>query len=203
MKKDSLFYTVAVTALAAFLFVFLLSLANSATKERVNGNNRILMAKAYLKAVGIDVADDSNVEEKFKSVFPDFDADEPIHKTVVAGETVLVAPFQGNGLWGTITGVLGMNGDCTRIVGMEILSHSETPGLGGRIDEAWFKNQFSGENVSNGLQIVRGTGKGDTNPENGEVDGITGATRTSDSLQVIINQQIKFMKSAAGGNGNE
>jgi len=199
MKKDSLIYTVLVTAVAAFLFVFLLSLANSATSEKVAENQRILEARAYLTAAGIGVTEDMDVEKELRSVFPRFDGEKPYQETTLNGEKLIVAPFQGSGLWGTITGVLGMNADFSRIVGMEILSHSETPGLGGRIDEAWFKDQFKGEYVVEGVKIRQGGGSGDSDRENGEVDGITGASRTSDSLQQIINDQIEKMKIAKGG----
>ncbi|MBN2657582.1 MAG: FMN-binding protein [Spirochaetales bacterium] len=199
MKKDSLIYTVLVTAVSAFIFVFLLSLANGATSEKVAENQRVLEAKAYLTAAGIAVKEDMDVEKELMTVFPQFDSARPYQETTLNGKKLIVAPFQGSGLWGTIYGVLGMSADFSRIVGMEILSHSETPGLGGRIDEAWFKDQFSGEYAVDGIVIRHGGGKGDTDKDNGEVDGITGASRTSDSLQQIINDQIDKMKSAKGG----
>ncbi len=78
------------------------------------------------------------------------------------------------------------------------LNH-ETPGLGGRIDEAWFKEQFKGEYAANGIVVKHGGSGGDTDPDNGQVDGITGASRTSDSIQVIVNQQIDKIKIELGG----
>lgn len=201
MNRDKLTYTVIFTAISAFIFVFLLSLANGATKARVEENNRILEARAYLKAAGIEVTEEMDVEKEFQSVFPGFDRNLSMQQTRINGETVYISPFQGSGLWGTITGVLGMNSDFSRIVGFEILTHSETPGLGGRIDEEWFRDQFKGELVTGGIKVRQGSGKGDTDKDNGLVDSITGATRTSDSIQVIINDQIEIMKSAEGGAG--
>ncbi len=199
MKKDSITYTVIVAAVSAFAFVFFLSLANGATKEKVAENNRILEAKAYLAAAGIPAGDDADAEALFKKAFPAFDPAKPYQETSIDGEKIVVSPFQGSGLWGTIAGVLGMTSDFSHIVGLEILSHSETPGLGGRIDEDWFKDQFKGENAERGIVIRKGTGKADTDKDNGEVDGITGASRTSDSLQVIINRKIDELKAAKGG----
>lgn len=200
MKKDTLSYTVIFTAISAFVFVFLLSLAYGATKGRVEKNNEIIEAKAYLTAVGITVTKDMDVQEEFHNVFPEFDKSKPFQVIEINGETIVVSPFQGNGLWGTITGVIGLISDFNRIVGFEIISHSETPGLGGRIDESWFKNQFQGEFVGNGLVVTQSGGSGgDTDAENGVVDGITGASRTSDSIKLIVNQQIAKMKSAYGG----
>ena len=199
MKKDGLFYTVLVSIVSAFLFVFLLSLAYGATKGKVDENQRLTEARAYLVAAGILVEEGMDIEETFNAKFPGFDPDESYQTTTVNGKSVIVSPFQGNGLWGTITGVIGMTSDLDRIVGLEIVSHVETPGLGGRIDESWFKTQFSGEYAVNGIIVKHGGSGGDTDPDNGRVDGITGASRTSDSVQVIVNQQIDFLKSELGG----
>jgi Na+-transporting NADH:ubiquinone oxidoreductase subunit C len=203
MKKDSLVYTVIVSVFSAFIFVFLLSLAYGATKGKVEENQKLTEARAYLVAAGISVEEGIDIEETFNSNFPDFDSNELWQKTVVNGTSVIVSPFQGNGLWGTITGVIGMTANLERVVGFEIVSHVETPGLGGRIDESWFKEQFRGEYAVNGIEVQHGGSGGDTDPDNGRVDGITGASRTSDSIQVIINQQIDMLRSELGGVTNE
>lgn len=199
MKKDSIAYTIIVAALSSFIFVFLLSLADGATKGKVAENNRILEARAYLAAAGTPAGEGADAEALFKAAFPAFDPGKPYQETSINGETIIVSPFQGSGLWGTITGVIGMTADFSRIVGLEILSHSETPGLGGRIDEAWFKDQFKGEYAAKGIVIRKGTGKGDADKDNGTVDGITGASRTSDSVQAIVNRKIEELKAAKGG----
>ncbi len=199
MKKDSLLYTVIISVVSAFLFVFLLSLAYGATKGKVEENQRLIEARAYLVAAGIEVDEDMDIEASFNSSYPNFDIESAYQTTIVNGKAVVVSPFQGNGLWGTITGVIGMTSDLQRIVGFEIVSHVETPGLGGRIDEAWFKEQFKGEYAAKGIVVKHGGSGGDTDPDNGQVDGITGASRTSDSIQVIVNQQIDKIKIELGG----
>ncbi|MEA1910324.1 MAG: FMN-binding protein [Spirochaetota bacterium] len=199
LNKDGLVYTVIISVVSAFLFVFLLSLAHGATKGKVEENQKLTEARAYLVAAGIEVDEDIDIEAVFNTNFPKFDAESTYQTTTVNGKSVVVSPFQGNGLWGTITGVLGMTADLQRIVGFEIVSHVETPGLGGRIDEVWFKEQFKGEFAGNGIIVKHGGSGGDTDPDNGEVDGITGASRTSDSIQVIVNQQIDKIKLELGG----
>ena len=181
------------------VFVFLLSLAYGATKGKVEENQRLTEARAYLVAVGITVDEEMDIEASFNSTFPNFDTGAAYQTATVNGKAVVVSPFQGNGLWGTISGVIGMTSDLQRIVGFEIVSHVETPGLGGRIDEEWFKEQFNGEYAADGIIVKHGGSGGDTDPDNGQVDGITGASRTSDSVQVIVNQQIERIKSELGG----
>lgn len=98
-------------------------------------------------------------------------------------------------MWGTITGVLAVDQAVNKIVGMDIISHNETPGLGGRIDEPWYKNQFNGELLSpNGTITVGPGGSGDTNHQNHEIDGITGASRTSSLMGIIINKQLALFR---------
>lgn len=199
MKKDGLFYTVLFSFLVTFVFVFILSLAYGATKDRVAENNRLIEARAYLSAAGISVSNPAETEDVFKKKFPDFNPDAPYNETIVNGKSIIVSPFKGNGLWGTITGVIGVTKDVTRMVGLAIISHNETPGLGGRIDEPWFKDQFRGENIKNGIEVRHGGGAGDNDPDNGEVDGITGASRTSSAIEVIVNNKIEVLKEELGG----
>ena len=200
MKKDGVFYTVVFSFIVAFVFVFFLALAYGATKERVAENSRLIVARAYLKAAGITSDDDPEIiEDVFKESFPDFDSDAPFNETVVRGQRIIVSPFQGKGLWGTIAGVIGVTDTLKRIVGLSIISHNETPGLGGRIDETWFQNQFRGEDITKGIKVRRGSGSGDPDPDNGIVDGITGASRTSSAIEVIVNNKLDELKQELGG----
>lgn len=194
MKKDSLVYTVIFSFTITFILVFILSLAAAYTGERVEKNQALSTARAYLLASGIEIEEGANVEELFRKTFNmDTPGSEPI-RAVVGDLPVIVSPFSGKGLWGTITGVIAVDNTFSRIVGMEITSHSETPGLGGRIEEDWFKEQFRGESISTDIMVVQSGGMGDTDPDNGILDGITGATRTSESMQNIINNQVKTLK---------
>jgi Na+-transporting NADH:ubiquinone oxidoreductase subunit C len=101
--------------------------------------------------------------------------------------------FSGNGLWSTIKGVIAVNETLTRILGIDFIEQGETPGLGGRIEESWFKEQFHGEIIVNGTLLFRigSPNPGDTDKENGSVDAITGATSTSRSLETILQRALK------------
>lgn len=197
MKKDSLTYTVIFSFSITFIFVFVLSLVASLTNKRVELARKIAIEKAYLTASGVNIPEGKDIQEIFTNTFSvDFPGDEPL-RADIDGRSIVVSPFEGEGLWGTITGVIALENTFDRIVGVEITSHSETPGLGGRIDEDWFKDQFKGERADTDLKIVQSGGQGDTDPENGILDGITGATRTSQALENIINRQIRSLKGDA------
>ncbi len=194
MKKDSLVYTVIFSFTITFILVFILSMAAAYTGERVEKNQALSTARAYLLASGVEVQEGTNIEELFRKTFNvDTPSSDPI-TAMINDVPVIVSPFSGKGLWGTITGVIAVDNTFNRIVGMEITSHSETPGLGGRIEEEWFKEQFRGESISEDIVVVQSGGMGDTDPDNGILDGITGATRTSESMQNIINNQVKTLK---------
>ncbi|MDA3850404.1 MAG: FMN-binding protein [Spirochaetaceae bacterium] len=200
MKKDGFLYTVIFSFIVAFVFVFFLSLANQITKPIVEATQKAGFYTSVLNAAGIDPGND--VKATFDAAFPGEDPDVvDLFTTQWNGQSILVRRFSGPGLWGTITGVLAVNGQVDQIIGLEIISHSETPGLGGRIEEDWFKNQFRGENIPSGRIVVKkGTGEVDNNPNNQQVDGITGASLTSKSMETIINDTIQRIKLEAGGN---
>ncbi|MCK5735709.1 MAG: FMN-binding protein, partial [Spirochaetaceae bacterium] len=65
----------------------------------------------------------------------------------------------------------------------------------GRIEEDWFKDQFRGEVIpENGITVRKGEGGSDKDPDNGVVDGVTGASLTSTAMEVIVNNQIAELR---------
>ncbi|NBF39337.1 MAG: FMN-binding protein [Spirochaetes bacterium] len=198
MNKQSTIYSMVFMFIVAFAFVFLLSLTNEATREMVELNQEVARKRAVLSALGIESLSDEEVLSRFEDVEQLDRDDTTIFRATVDGETVYAKEFAGSGLWGTIEGVLGVNGEVSRTVGLEIINHNETPGLGGRITEAWFKEQFAGEQIAE-AGIAFTAGDGDTDPANSEVDGITGATRTTESMERIVNSEIDRIDSLLGG----
>ncbi len=77
--------------------------------------------------------------------------------------------------------------DMETLKGIEVLDHSETPGLGGRITEDQFKKQFVGKKLRPKILVV----KGRTTEGANEVDAITGATNTSRGIESFINDAMK------------
>ncbi|MDA3833973.1 MAG: FMN-binding protein, partial [Spirochaetales bacterium] len=61
-------------------------------------------------------------------------------------------------------------------------SQNETPGLGARIEEDWYQNQFSGKR---GPFTMVKEGEAD-GPQ--EINAITGASRTSEAMLNIMNR---------------
>ena len=108
----------------------------------------------------------------------------------------LAVPLAGMGLWGPVKGVLALEPDETTILGLRFYQQEETPGLGGEIGSAWFTSKFKGKKIESsdgraGFRIV----KPGTQTDENSVDGITGATMTSDRIQAILSQAAQQLVS--------
>ena len=201
MNKEGLGYTVAFAFGITFVCVFLLALANEGTKDIVAKNAEVARQKAILSAMDVAFASDQEAEKLFKDVKAATKDGKEYFSIDKNGKPVYARQFSGSGLWGTITGILAVNEDASKIVGLQILSHSETPGLGGRIDEAWFKDQFKGEVIKDGKIVVTSGAEAGTlkkDPNDGMLDGITGASRTSQAMGTLVNQDIGELKALLG-----
>ncbi len=200
MNKQSLIYTVIFTFIVSFFFVLLLSFANEGTREQVALNQQVRRQQAILNALGISYEGPQDVLTKFEAVEEVSRGEERFYRTTIDGRQVFAKEFNGSGLWGNINGILAVDEGVNQTVGMEIISHNETPGLGGRIDEPWFKEQLRGETIVNGTIRIGDAGEGDEDSGNGTIDAVTGATRTSDAMQVILNNELATIADALGGN---
>ncbi len=196
MRKDSIIYTVLFTFVVCLLFVLPLALANELTKARVAANRDLAERRAVLSALGLLPAgaklDAEGIEALWSAKVVPMPELRPklFRSSSVDGEHYALE-LGGAGLWGRIEAVLATDASVSRIVGLEILSHNETPGLGGRIDEAWFKAQFRGESIKDGgISLVQGQDSGDKDPDNGRVEAITGASLTSGFVKTIVDRGI-------------
>ena len=195
MNRQSLLYTVPFTFVVAFVFVALLALSNEGTRVRTAQNQEIAEKTAFLEAFGMATRKDQDPLALYDAAVAVNRVDGlTFYETGAGVEKKRAVRFSGAGLWGTISGVMAVDSSLSRILGMRIIDHNETPGLGGRIAEDWFQEQFSGERIVDGRIRIRGSG--DRDPENGIVDAVTGATRTSQAMQAILNESIQSLQGA-------
>lgn len=92
-----------------------------------------------------------------------------------------------NGYGGDIKISLGIRTDGT-VTGMEILSISETAGLGMKADESAFKDQYKDKNVEQFAYTKVGA------TADNEIDAISGATITTKAVTGAVNAGIFFAK---------
>ena len=111
----------------------------------------------------------------------------PVH-IVRQGEDLLlvVLPVYGTGYQSTIRAYLALEGDLNTIAAISIYEQGETPGLGTRITDPAWQGQWAGKHVADDAGEVRiGVVRGAPGNEY-EVDGITGATRSSMGVSNLV-----------------
>ena len=96
-------------------------------------------------------------------------------------------PAQGNGYQGVIKLMIGLSPDLVEITGISILEQVETPGLGGRISEQAFQEQFKGVKTDPEVGYV----KNQAPEKDTDVQAVTGATISSRSVVTIINRSVE------------
>jgi len=108
-----------------------------------------------------------------------------------------IIPINTRGLWGKIQGYLAFENDGRTVSGFSVFSHSETPGLGGEIESAWFQKNFKGKKILNSQDqfVSVGIAKGKTENlpkelQANHVDGISGATLTGKYLSEGIKENL-------------
>lgn len=200
MNKQSFVYTVVFTAVVSFVFVLLLAIVNEVTADQVRFNQEVRLVRSVLNAMGVEFDDDEHAAELFQRVEQVEIVGLAIYRYEREDETLYAKEYSGGGLWGPIRGHLGISADAERTLGLTVLEHEETPGLGGRIDEGWFQEQFRNKRLVDGrLRMTSRDGQGDFDEDSGEIDGITGATTTSRSMERIINIHLEELTRALGG----
>ena len=205
MNKKSLAYVLSFMAAICLVFGTGISVVNYATQGLLARNAAMHRNRVLCRAFQLDVAG-SSAEAYQQAV------DAALRTSAVAGRTVYecVAPGKesvgfvagGMGFWDRIDVVLALTPDLHTILNVQVLDQKETPGLGARIEEAWFTDQFKGLSVAweapAESRILVGANPA-PNAAN-EVDAITGATQTSMALMRFLNDELAAFRAAYSAN---
>ncbi|MBK6964023.1 MAG: NADH:ubiquinone reductase (Na(+)-transporting) subunit C [Bacteroidales bacterium] len=134
------------------------------------------------KVFAIDLANEFKKPAE-KQILPVFTA------TLDGGDTAVIVPLRGKGLWGPVWGYISFKTDYNTVFGTMFDHKGETPGLGAEINQPFFMNPFKGKTIFDqdgkftSIQIVKG-GAADDNPHG--VDAISGGTITSKGVEKMI-----------------
>jgi Na+-transporting NADH:ubiquinone oxidoreductase subunit C len=199
MKKQALsvFYMFLIT----LFFASLVSTVKLLSERKIEFNQEIKLQRIILEVLTIPVekgTPDEHIVQLFKERVKSIEVGQ---KTIYVGyemdgQTIrgYALPVGGPGFWGPIQGMVSIDPQATKVLGLAFTKHSETPGLGGRITESWFTDQFKGlplhpiEGNRNIFYLKpEGTGKAAN-----ELDAITGATNTSSAVQAFLNQDLDY-----------
>lgn len=182
------FYTVGFMLAVSAVFALVLSLANAFYRPTIEANDQIDEMRDILYVLQMDTDGDADViQTRYKDEVETVStsAGDVLFRRGGNGEPAAYAiPFTGAGLWGSMYGYIGLNAGLDEMTGLAFTEHSETPGLGGRIDELVYREQFIGLPVSSETVLAYGADGGD------RIDAITGATSTSNAVIRILNRVL-------------
>ena len=199
MNKKSAVYIIGFMIVICVVFGTGVSVVHNATQDMLEKNkrfhrNRIICrafllrvsdesAKAYAEALSKHIRIKGITEgSRIRNVYRRIDPENP----------AIGFDFSGMGFWDRIDGIIVFTQNLEKIINIQFFDHKETPGLGARIEEKWFTDQFKGvriawnKDVSDRVIIGRATG---AKPDN-QVDAITGATQTSMALKRFLNAEL-------------
>ena len=109
--------------------------------------------------------------------------------------SVAIKTFSDNGFGGRIELIIGMLMDGT-VTGYKFIEQKETPGLGTKIAESKFADQFIGLNSYHDQFKLKKDG--------GEIDAVTGATISSRAVIDAVEKAVStYKKFNAGATGHE
>ena len=102
----------------------------------------------------------------------------------------IILPIKGYGLWSTLYGFLALESDLQTVAGIGFYEHTETPGLGGEIDNPRWKAGWVGKQAYRQGDVVINVlkGKVDMSREGADyqIDGLAGATLTTRGVDNLV-----------------
>jgi Na+-transporting NADH:ubiquinone oxidoreductase subunit C len=199
MKKESAVkrrvFPVVFMLVVTLVFISITTVIYTYTKERISLNDRLRLKEAVLYSAGVPLPnnnaevdrmyDERVTEVKDKAGHIRYFEVKAPNSSAVESYVVIRT---GAGLWGEITTAVGFDANLQSFTGLEILDQNETPGLGGRIGESWFKDQFKGKQPP--LTTVP---EGDPTDQN-QFQAITGATYSTTAIQDIMNKARDYAR---------
>ena len=154
----------------------------------------------------IAAAEAAKKNEAIKNVLPQFnelketmvksaleDAELPFYLAYDADNNFIgaaVQTFTNKGFSGNIALMVGILADGT-VNNISVLQHAETPGLGSKMSEPSFKDQFNNKNSTSFNFNVKKDG--------GDVDAITAATISSRAFCDAVNRALSTFENNKGG----
>jgi len=168
-----------------------LSLVNNITKPRIEEQKRLVTERALIAA--LPDADKSAIDPVYKAdTLKYYIGYKDTSRQELAGYAFVA---KGTGYSSTIETMVGV--DTTgKIIGIKIMQQVETPGLGTKIEEvkygqnfAWFQQQFI-DKSANSVAVDK---------DNGQITSVTGATISSRAVANSISSGALKLSREIGG----
>ncbi|MBZ4643890.1 MAG: rnfG [Deferribacteraceae bacterium] len=175
--RDNNFKMVIVLTVIAAIAAFVLSFVYSSTKDKIAEAYRQEFLRALVK------------------VFPNYNNEPDKDINIVDGQNIYIAKMDdkvvgyaikstsSKGYGGDIDVLIAVSTD-GKITGIEILRHAETPGLGDKIEDEWFKNLFKGLTAKDNIAVKK---------DGGIIDQFSGATISPRAVSEAVANGLKFI----------
>jgi Na+-transporting NADH:ubiquinone oxidoreductase subunit C len=102
----------------------------------------------------------------------------------------VILPIKGYGLWSTLYGFIALESDLKTVAGIGFYEHTETPGLGGEVDNPKWKSSWVGKQAYDTEALVLEVIKGKVDPyrdgAESKIDGLAGATLTTKGVDNLV-----------------
>lgn len=199
--KKSPAYPVVFMIVLSFVLTFLLAALYGFTEPIAKFNEDIELKGKILDVFSVEL-ENSEAETIDKAFNENVEISEFNDKPLYIlkendKEAAYAVPFAGPGLWGEIDGYVGVNSDLNEILGIQFTKQAETPGLGARIEEVEYRDQYRNIDISSsdtGAYVMNNPAPG------GNIDAISGATQTSDAVVNMVNEDLANFIEMKGGN---
>lgn len=161
-------YPLIFLSIIVLISVILLMLVNNVTKEKIAAER------------------EAQIVEQLSVLFPEMDDynfnDNKDYYEILSSGDIKGYAFTtiGKGYGGDISIIVGVDLDYS-IKAINVISNSETPGLGTRVAESFFTDQFKGLKVSDV----------NLNKDGGKIDAITGATISSKAVVNAVRDELQ------------
>ena len=192
LNTNSNSYIIIYSATLVVIVAFLLAFVYKALKPMQDANVELDMKKQVLYSLNIRDLDGAAAEAKYAELVNDtMDfAGQKILMAEINEEPIMIFEMKGMGLWGGISGYMGIKPDGT-VYGAYFNHESETAGLGAEIkdSQAW-QEKFIGKKIF-GVdgKVVLSIVKKVEDPAT-QVDVVTGATLTSNGVDDMIKASL-------------
>ena len=193
LNTNSNAYIIIYSSILVIVVAFLLAFIFKALKPMQDANVALDQKKQILYSLNIRGLDGHEAEAKYAEVVKEEKTEngQTVYLCNVDGEDVCVFAMKGMGLWGGISGYLGIKDDGT-VYGAYFNHEGETAGLGAEIkdSQAW-QEKFQGKKIFDADgNVVLSVVKKVENPET-QVDCVTGATLTSNGVDAMLKDGLK------------
>ena len=155
LNTNSNLYTFIYSAVMVIIVAVLLAVVSQALAPKQQANILLDKQKQILGALKVDYSAGNPAEIYMVLVNDTLTyGDKEVYVADLNGETKYILPLSGKGLWGGIGGYLALDADKNTIYGVNFNHESETPGLGAKIVELPFRQQFEGKHIRNAANEV-------------------------------------------------